>query len=90
VKGLGKTAQYRRITGVAAGIRTEHLPNTIRIVTTTPAVTSVFRVGKVISALKIEAAGWGGTDWIHLPQDRDQWRGLVNFWGSIEYREVFE
>jgi hypothetical protein len=22
--------------------------------------------------------GWCGMDWIHLVQDRDQWRGLVN------------
>jgi hypothetical protein len=22
--------------------------------------------------------GWGCMDWIHLAQDRDQWRGLVN------------
>jgi hypothetical protein len=22
--------------------------------------------------------GWGGMDWIHLAQDRDQWRTLVN------------
>jgi hypothetical protein len=22
--------------------------------------------------------GWGGTDWIVLAQDRDQWRDLVN------------
>jgi hypothetical protein len=22
--------------------------------------------------------GWGGMDWIHLAQDRDQWQALVN------------
>jgi hypothetical protein len=22
--------------------------------------------------------GWGGTDWINLAQDRDQWKALVN------------
>jgi hypothetical protein len=23
-------------------------------------------------------SGWGGIDWIHLAEDRDQWRALVN------------
>jgi hypothetical protein len=22
--------------------------------------------------------GWGGMDWIHLAQDRDQWQSLIN------------
>jgi hypothetical protein len=22
--------------------------------------------------------GWEGVDWIHLPQDKDQWKALVN------------
>jgi len=22
--------------------------------------------------------GWGGVDWIHMAQDEDQWRALVN------------
>jgi hypothetical protein len=34
------------------------------------------------SVIKIEKAfkeiGWGGTDWIDLGQDRDQWRALVS------------
>jgi hypothetical protein len=29
----------------------------------------------IIFALKI---GWDGINWIHLAQDRDQWRALVN------------
>jgi hypothetical protein len=28
--------------------------------------------------------GWGGMDWIHLAQDRDQWRALVNTAMSLQ------
>jgi hypothetical protein len=34
--------------------------------------------------MDLRRTGWDGTDWIHLAQDRDQWRALVNmvisFW----------
>jgi hypothetical protein len=28
--------------------------------------------------IDLRETGWGGMDWIHLAQDRDQWRALVN------------
>jgi hypothetical protein len=28
--------------------------------------------------MDLRERGWDGTDWIHLAQDRDQWRALVN------------
>jgi hypothetical protein len=28
--------------------------------------------------MDLREIGWGGMDWIHLTQDRDQWRTLVN------------
>jgi hypothetical protein len=28
--------------------------------------------------MDFEGTEWGGMDWIDLPQDRDQWRALVN------------
>jgi hypothetical protein len=28
--------------------------------------------------MDLREIGWGGTDWIDLAQDRDQWRALVN------------
>jgi hypothetical protein len=37
---------------------------------------------------------WGGMDWIHVGQDRDQWRALVNtvmnLRVSIKYLELLE
>jgi hypothetical protein len=28
--------------------------------------------------MDIREIGWSGMDWIHLAQDKDQWRALVN------------
>jgi hypothetical protein len=28
--------------------------------------------------MDLKEIGWGGIDWIHLAQDSDQWRILVN------------
>jgi hypothetical protein len=28
--------------------------------------------------MNLRKIGWGGMDWIDVPQDRDQWRALVN------------
>jgi hypothetical protein len=28
--------------------------------------------------MELRVIGWGSTDWIQLPQDRDRWRALVN------------
>jgi hypothetical protein len=30
--------------------------------------------------------GWGGIDWVHLAQDRDQWRALVKTIMNIRVR----
>jgi hypothetical protein len=34
--------------------------------------------------------GWGGMDWIHLAQDRDLWRYLVNMAMHLRVRRNFE
>jgi hypothetical protein len=28
--------------------------------------------------MDLREIGWGGINWVHLAQDRDQWRALVN------------
>jgi hypothetical protein len=33
--------------------------------------------------MDVREIGWGGTDWMHLAQDRDQWRVLVNMLMSL-------
>jgi hypothetical protein len=30
------------------------------------------------TVMELRQIGWGGMDWIHLAQDRDQWRALEN------------
>jgi hypothetical protein len=31
-----------------------------------------------ITKMHLKEVGWGGIDWIHLAQDRDEWRAVVN------------
>jgi hypothetical protein len=44
--------------------------------------------------MDLREIGWDGTDWIHLAQDRDQWRALGEHGneppGSIKCWEVLE
>ena len=28
--------------------------------------------------MELQGVGWGGIDWIDLPQDRDRWWALLN------------
>jgi hypothetical protein len=34
--------------------------------------------GRIIIRWIFKEVGWRGMDWIHLAQDRDRWRALVN------------
>jgi hypothetical protein len=36
------------------------------------------RRGKDIIRMDLKEIGWDGMEWMHLAQDRDQWRSLVN------------
>jgi hypothetical protein len=38
--------------------------------------------------MDLREIGWGGMDWIHLTQDRDQWRALVNMVMNFGFHEV--
>jgi hypothetical protein len=35
--------------------------------------------------MDLKEIGWDGMDWIHLAQDRDQWRALVNTVMNLEF-----
>jgi hypothetical protein len=34
--------------------------------------------------MDLREIGWGGMDWIHLAQDRDHWRALVNIATNLQ------
>jgi hypothetical protein len=38
--------------------------------------------------IDIREIGWGGIDWIHLAQDRDQWQALVNTVLNRQFHKV--
>jgi hypothetical protein len=42
--------------------------------------------------MDVREIGWEGVDWMHLAQDRDQWRDVVNTEasGSIKGGESFD
>jgi hypothetical protein len=35
--------------------------------------------------MDLRKIGWDGMDWIHLAQDRDQWRALVNMVMNLRF-----
>jgi hypothetical protein len=37
---------------------------------------NAYRVWWDTITMDLREIGWGGMDWIHLAQDRDQWRAL--------------
>jgi hypothetical protein len=38
--------------------------------------------------MDLREVGWGGMDWIHLAQDRDKWRSLVNMVMTLEVHKM--
>jgi hypothetical protein len=38
--------------------------------------------------MNLKEIGWGGIDWIHLAEDRDRWRALVNAVMSLRFHKI--
>jgi hypothetical protein len=36
------------------------------------------RAGRIVLEWDLREIGWGGVDWIHVTQDKDQWQPVVN------------
>jgi hypothetical protein len=43
--------------------------------------------GYCLNKVYLREIEWSGMDWIHLAQDRDQWRALVNTIMKLRVRE---
>jgi hypothetical protein len=35
--------------------------------------------------MDLREIGWVGVEWIHLAQDRDRWRAVVNGWWTFGF-----
>jgi hypothetical protein len=35
--------------------------------------------------MDVRDIGWGGVEWIHLAQDRDRWRAVVNAVMNLQF-----
>jgi hypothetical protein len=40
--------------------------------------------------LDLRDTGWGDMNWIHLAEDEDQWRALVNMVITFEFNKLLE
>jgi hypothetical protein len=40
--------------------------------------------------MDLREMGWYGMDWIHLAQDRDKWKALVNMVMNLGFHKMLE